>query len=75
MTAEQWNQQYLVGQEVRLKETGGSVFVTTTKTQAFDRGMGEPVVVLHGREGAFPLVRVDALVTPYSHNAARVSRP
>ena len=73
MTTQQWNQEYSVGQAVRLKETGGSVFITTTKTQAFDRGAGEPVIVLHGREGVFPLVRVKALVTGYGHNSIHMS--
>jgi len=75
MTAEQWNQTYSVGQQVRLKETGGSVFVTTTKTQAFNLGINEPVVVLRGRQGAFPLTRVDALVNGYCYNGAAVSPP
>lgn len=74
MTAKQWNDEFSVGQQVRLKEIGGSVFITRTKTQAFDRGICEPVIVLHGRQGAFPLDRIDALVDGFSYNAAVTSR-
>lgn len=58
MTAQEWNNAYLVGQHVHLVEDDGSVTHTQTRSEAWELGHGAPVVKVIGKTGGYLLERI-----------------
>lgn len=62
MTAEKWNASYPVGQPVIVTRDDGSKWPTKTRSEAWNLGHGQPVVMLEGKSGGYDLQRVLPLV-------------
>lgn len=60
MTAEQWNNTYPSGQPVYLTEDDGSLTATQTRSNAWELGSKEAVVMITGRTGGYSLKRIEA---------------
>jgi len=62
MTADQWNAAYKSGQPVIVKLDTGKMWATKTRSEAWNLGHGQPVVMLEGRSGGYDLSRVRPIV-------------
>ena len=58
---DEWNAAHPVGTPVAVTQDDGSVVETTTRSEAWCLGHGEPVVKYAGRTGCYLLSRVRAL--------------
>ena len=54
MTAERWNRENPTGTTVRLTDAMQDI-VTKTRSEAWELGHGEPVVLLEGKRGGYGL--------------------
>lgn len=59
MTAEAWNQAHKPGMPVRVTLDDGRVWYTRTRSEAWELGHGQPVVMLYGKSGGYDLARVE----------------
>ena len=57
-TAEQWNQSHKVGAGVLVKMDDGRLWHTRTRSEAWELGHGQPVVMLEGKSGGYDLSRI-----------------
>ena len=62
MNAQDWNARFAEGTEVCVTLDNGDPWFTTTRSEAWELGHGQPVVMLSGRSGSFALERVEAVV-------------
>jgi hypothetical protein len=58
LTAEEWNAQYPVGTPVIVVKDHGEMWETKTRSEAWNLGHGQPVVMLEGKSGGYDLSRV-----------------
>lgn len=58
---DEWNAAHPVGTPIAVTQDDGSVVETTTRSEAWCLGHGEPVVKYAGRAGCYLLSRVRAL--------------
>jgi hypothetical protein len=58
VTAEAWNAAYKPGQPVIVRRDDGSLWNTKTRSEAWNLGHGQPVVMLEGKSGGYDLSRV-----------------
>lgn len=58
MTAEEWNRLYKPGIGVVVKLDDGKLWHTNTRSEAWNLGHGQPVVMLEGKSGGYDLSRV-----------------
>lgn len=58
MTAAQWNANHKPGTGVIVKLDGGELKYTKTRSEAWELGHGQPVVMLEGISGGYDLARV-----------------
>jgi len=57
-SAEEWNELHKVGTPVRVTLDDGRVWYTRTRSEAWNLGHGQPVVMLEGKSGGYSLARV-----------------
>ena len=69
MTSIEWNETYKPGQAVTLTEDNGSKTKTHTRSNAWDLGCGEPVVMVDGKSGGYSLKRIEAREPEYGPEA------
>ncbi|MGH8217378.1 MAG: hypothetical protein ACREUT_02225 [Steroidobacteraceae bacterium] len=62
MTADEWNAAYPPGQPVIVTLDGGRQWPTKTRSEAWNLGHGQPVVMLEGKSGGYDLQRVKPIV-------------
>lgn len=55
-----WNNSYPVGQAIELTEDDGSLTHTQTRSEAWELGSGESVVMVDGKRGGYSLSRIKA---------------
>ncbi len=57
MTANEWNEQHLIGTKIRYYLVSGQseFHETETRSEAWELGHGEPVVLVQGRSGGVSL--------------------
>lgn len=58
MTAAEWNAQHKAGIGVIVKLDGGKLKYTKTRSEAWELGHGQPVIMLEGISGGYDLARV-----------------
>ena len=58
ITAAQWNQAHRPGAAVIVKLDNGTLKYTRTRSEAWNLGHGQPVVMLEGISGGYDLARV-----------------
>jgi hypothetical protein len=58
LTAEWWNTRHAVGTHVCVTLDDGKLWETRTRSQAWNLGHGQPVVMLEGKSGGYDLKRV-----------------
>jgi hypothetical protein len=58
MTTEEWNARHKIGTGVLVKLDDGRLWQTRTRSEAWNLGHGQPVVMLEGRSGGYDLSRV-----------------
>ena len=57
MTATEWNKAHRPGTYVLVKRDDGTLWHTKTRSEAWELGGGQPVVLLEGRSGGYDLNR------------------
>mgnify|MGYP000338848993 CR=1 FL=1 len=62
MKAKEWNDTYPSGQSVCLTEDSGSLTHTQTRSEAWELGSGESVVMVTGKSGGYSLDRIKAQI-------------
>ena len=55
LTAKEWNDKYPPGTIVVYTNAIGDKLTTYTRSEAWELGHGDPVVLLHGRAGGYAL--------------------
>lgn len=58
MTAEKWNQKHRPGIGVLVKLDDGKLWHTKTRSEAWELGHGQAVIMLEGKVGGYDLQRV-----------------
>jgi hypothetical protein len=58
MTAAEWNAQHKPGIGVLVRLDGGALKQTRTRSEAWELGHGQPVILLEGISGGYDLARV-----------------
>lgn len=58
MTADEWNRLHKTGVGVVVKLDDGSLWHTKTRSEAWNLGHGQPVVMLEGKSGGYDLSRI-----------------
>jgi len=58
MTAAEWNAKHKPGIGVLVRLDDGKLWHTKTRSEAWELGHGQPVVMLEGRSGGYDLARV-----------------
>lgn len=61
MKASEWNAKHKPGIGVLVKLDNGRLWHTRTRSEAWELGHGQPVVMLEGRSGGYDLARVTPL--------------
>lgn len=61
MTAAEWNAAHKPGARVVVKLDNGKLWFTKTRSEAWNLGHGQPVVMLEGKSGGYDLARVTAM--------------
>jgi len=62
MTATEWNKQHKPGIGVIVRLDDGKLWYTRTRSEAWELGHGQPVVMLEGKSGGYDLARI----TPFT---------
>jgi len=60
MTAADWNAKHKPGTWVLVMLDDGKIWNTKTRSEAWELGHGQPVVMLEGKSGGYDLSRVTA---------------
>jgi hypothetical protein len=58
VTADEWNRLHKPGISVLVTLDGGKLWFTKTRSEAWNLGHGQPVVMLEGKTGGYDLSRV-----------------
>jgi hypothetical protein len=58
MTAAEWNEKFPSGTAVIVVKDDGQIWETKTRSEAWELGHGQPVVMLEGKSGGYDLSRV-----------------
>lgn len=61
VTAEEWNAAHEPGIDVVVRLDNGELWRTKTRSEAWNLGHGQPVVMLEGKSGGYDLSRVAPL--------------